>query len=134
MAFVNASMAMSGDGSIVRPAEAERALASGVATSVGYRIEREQIPEAIADFQRALMALDEAEQEALKHDRIIPPGGDPYSKQAVQTMGPELVSNYRASNHRDKANIEAMIENLDAAMRQYDAQEDAAALSFRPEV
>lgn len=126
-------MAMLGDGMIVKPADAPQALSSGAATAMSYEVDRDQIPEVIAKFQRALNHLDEAEDEAQRHRHIVPPGGDPYSKQAVKAMGPELVNNYVASNNREKANIQAMIQNLDAAMRRYDAQEDEVARRFRPE-
>ncbi|NHD17809.1 MULTISPECIES: hypothetical protein [unclassified Actinopolyspora] len=134
MGVVRASMAMTGDGMVTKPADAERAVASGAASSVGYEIDREQLPEAIADLRKALMALEEGEREAMQHETITPPGGDPYSQQAVKAMGPKLVNNYMASNQRDKANIEAMIENLEAAMRRYDADDDEAARRFRAEV
>lgn len=126
-------MAMTSDGMVTKPADAERAIASGTASSVGYEIDRDQIPEVITKFQRALMHLDDAAGKAQRMDRIVPPGGDPYSQQAVRAMGPELVSNYLGSNQRDKANMQAMIENLDAAMRRYDADEDEAARRFTPE-
>ncbi|MDR7302674.1 hypothetical protein [Haloactinomyces albus] len=133
MALVSASMAMSGDGDIAGSPDAEQALSSGGATSVGYTIERERIPEAIADLRRALMALEQAADEALRHQHIVAPGGDPYSARAVTTMGSELVANYVSSNARDRESIESMIENLEAAMRRYDAQEDRSTRSFRPE-
>lgn len=79
------------------------------------------------------MALEQAAEEAKTHDRIVAPGGDPYSAQAVVAMGPELVASYLTSNERDQENVKAMIENLEAAMRQYDAQDDEAARSFRSE-
>ncbi len=126
-------MAVMGDGMIAKPADAPQAIASGAATGMSYQVDRDQIPEVITKFQRALLHLEEAAGKAQRMDRIVPPGGNPYSQQAVQTMGPELVSNYLGSNHRDKANIEAMIENLDAAMRRYDVNEDEAARRFRPE-
>ncbi|SDR16871.1 hypothetical protein SAMN04489718_3892 [Actinopolyspora saharensis] len=126
-------MALMGDGTIAKPADAPQAIASGAATGMSYQVDREQIPEVITKLQRALMHLEEAEQEANNHEVITPPGGDPYSQQAVKAMGPELVDNYRASNHRDKTNIQAMMENLDAAMRRYDADDDEAARRFRSE-
>lgn len=130
MALVQASMAIYGDGRIARAADTGTALASG-ATGVSYSLDREQIPEVIADFQRALMSLGEAADEAQRHRNITPPGGDPHSSRAVRVMGADLVHGYLESNQRDQANIQAMIENLDAAMRQYDAREDEAARSLR---
>ncbi len=126
-------MALMGDGTIAKPADASQAIASGAATGMSYQVDREQIPEVITKLQRALGHLDDAEREALQHDRIVPPGGDPYSQQAVKAMGPELVNNYVASNRQDKANIQAMMENLEAAMRRYDADDDEAARRFRAE-
>lgn len=126
-------MAVMGDGMIAKPADAPQAIASGAATGMSYQVDREQIPEVITKLQRALGHLDDAEREALQHDRIVPPGGDPYSQQAVKAMGPELVNNYVTSNKQDKANIQAIMENLEAAMRRYDADDDEAARRFRAE-
>lgn len=133
MALVRASMAVRGDGRIAGAAETGSALAAG-ATSVGYSVEREQLPEVIADFRRALLELEHAADEARNHEHVVPPGGDPHSRRAVTAMGPDLVGDYLGANKRDQDNIKAMIENLDAAMRQYDAQEGEAARSLRPEV
>lgn len=133
MALVRASMAMYDDGRIAGAAEAGSALAAG-ATSVGYSVERDQVPEVIADFRRALLELEDAADEASNHENVVPPGGDPHSRRVVEAMGPELVSDYLGANKRDQDNIKAMIENLDAAMRQYDAQDGEVARSFRPGV
>lgn len=46
-------------------------------------------------------------------------------------MGPKLVDNYMEANQRDTQNTQAMIENLQASLRQYDTQEDEAAKSFQ---
>ena len=128
MGTVKGNMAMGQDGTIGQPG----APAGEGGSDVGFQVDRDQIPEVIKDLEQARHALSRAQQQASQHAKITPPGGDPRSADAVQKMGPELVNNYSQANQRDLQNIQAMIDNLEAAMRQYDAQEDEAAQSLRP--
>ncbi len=127
MGTVEGNMAMSHDGTIAKPG----APAGEGGSDVGFQVDREQIPEVIKDLKVALQALMKARSEAQNHSRITPPGGDPRSADAVQKMGPELVDNYAQASQRDLQNIQAMIDNLDAAMRQYDTQDQEAAQSLQ---
>ena len=127
MGTVEGNMAMAQDGTIAKPG----APPSDGGSTVGFQVDREQIPEVIKDLQQARASLMKAQYEARKHSNIVPPGGDPRSAEAVQKMGPDLVGNYSQANERDVQNVQAMIDNLEAAMRQYDAQEDEAAQSLR---
>ena len=127
MGTVEGNMAMAQDGTIAKPG----APAGDGGSDVGFEVDREQIPEVIKDLKVALESLMKAQKEARKHSAIAPPGGDPRSAEAVQKMGTELVDNYEQASQRDLQNVQAMIDNLDAAMRQYDAQEDEAAQSLQ---
>ena len=127
MGTVKGNMAMGQDGTIGKPG----APAGEGGSDVGFEVDREQIPEVIKDLQVALQSLMQAQREATKHSKITPPGGDPRSAEAVQKMGPELVGNYYEASKRDVQNVQAMIDNLDAAMRQYDAQDQEAAQSLQ---
>lgn len=123
---VEGAMAVSADGSVAKPAAAAQAVAAGAA-SVGFQVDRDQIAEVIRDLQHALGLLHGAGQEAGGLQHIVEPGTDPYSGPAVRSMGPDLVHNYLAANKREQDKINAMIDNLEAAVRHYDAREDAAA-------
>lgn len=125
MGVVEGAMAVSADGSIARSAAAAQAVASG-ATNVGFRIDRDRIPDVIRDLQHALGLLQSASREAGGLQHLVPPGTDPYSGPAIRTMGPDLVQRYSAANSRDQDNLNAMIDNLEAAMRHYDALEETA--------
>ena len=127
MGTVTGNMAMSHDGTIAKPG----APAGEGGNDVGFQVDREQIPEVLKDLKVALEALTSASDAAQNLRRITPPGGDPHSAEAVRAMGPQLVGNYSEANQRDINNVRSMIENLDAAMRQYDAQEDEAAQSLQ---
>ena len=127
MGTVKGNMAMTHNGTIAKPG----APAGDGGNNVGFHVDREQIPEVIKELQRAMQALQQASVQARKHSHITPPGGDPKSQEAVAKMGPDLVKTYYQANQRDIANIQAMIDNLDAAMRQYDAQEDESSRSLQ---
>ena len=113
-------------GLIARPADATGSSGTSLAGSIHYQIDRDRIPDVVADLRRALASLEAAGQEAMRHQHIAPPGDDPYSPDAARKMGPELVADYLKANDREKAGIQAMIDNLNSAMRQYDAQDNAA--------
>lgn len=127
MGTVKGNMAMGQDGTIGKPG----APAGEGGSDVGFEVDREQIPEVIKDLQQALESLMKARERAQRCRNITPPGGDPRSAEAVEAMGPKLVNNYMDANQRDTQNTQAMIENLQAALRQYDTQEDEAARSFQ---
>lgn len=127
MGTVKGNMTMGQDGTIGQPG----APAGEGGSDVGFQVDRNQIPEVIKDLQQARAQLLRARNQAQQHGQITPPGGDPRSAEAVQKMGPELVNNYMEANQRDANNIQSMIDNLEAALRQYDAQEDEAAQSLQ---
>lgn len=131
MGIVKGAMAMSADGSIATPAAADHAVASGAA-HVGFQIDRDGIPDVIADLNHAMDALQRASSAAQRHRDLVAPGPDPYSPGAVERLGARLVDDYQDANDRDRRNIQAMIETLDAAMRHYDAHDDEAAQSLPP--
>jgi predicted transcriptional regulator len=124
---IEGTISMAADGTIAQPAEAQ----AGASGNVGYEVDRDRIPTVIADLRRALASLEAAGNEAIRHQHVVPPGDDPFSPKAAQQMGPELVANYLEANRRDKASIQALIDNLNAAMRRYDVQDDAAAQALQ---
>jgi hypothetical protein len=127
--IVRGAMAVSADGSVAGPAAAAQAVASGAA-NVGFQIDRDRIPGVIADLNHAMDALQRASSEAEQHRNLVAPGPDPYSPGATEKLGARLVDDYQDANDRDRRNIQAMIDNLDAAMRHYDAHDDVAAQSL----
>ena len=121
-------MAVTAEGDVAAPG-AGAGVAGGA--DVGYAIDRDGIPAVVADLRRALASLEDAAREAERHGHVVSPGGDPYSPGAAREMGAHLVENYLAANERDRQNVQAVIDNLDTAMRDYDSTDDAAALSLR---
>ena len=122
---MQAAMGVTAEGDVAAPG------AGAGGASVGYAVDRDGIPAVVADLRRALTSLEDAANEAKRHGHLVSPGGDPYSPDAVRRMGAHLVEDYLAANERDRQNVQAMIDNLDAAMRDYDSTDDAAALSLR---
>ncbi|CAM00168.1 hypothetical protein SACE_0828 [Saccharopolyspora erythraea NRRL 2338] len=122
---------MSPDGASQRPAAADQALSAGAATSVGFEVDRAEIPHVIADLQHAEAALVDAMQKAqLLGDYVRPPGLDPHSAEAAERLGPKAASSYLRAAEPRIDGIQALIAELLASMRAYDAQEDEIANSL----
>ncbi|QUH00137.1 hypothetical protein HUO13_04300 [Saccharopolyspora erythraea] len=131
MGIVKASLAVSPDGALQRPTAAEQALRDGAATSVGFEVDRDEIPRVIADLKHAKALLDEAMRTARRlGDHVRPPGLDPHSAEAAERLGPKAAGSYLRAAESHVDGIQALIAELSASMRAYDAQEDATANSL----
>lgn len=127
---ISGAMAVSPDGRIAEPAAAAQAVASG-ARSVGFQIDRDEIPHVIKDLNQAMDLLRRASSEAAQQRHLVAPGPDPYSPGIVDKLGAQLVDDHQDATGRDLANIRALIDNLDATLRRYDTHDDAASQALR---
>ncbi|WP_143013057.1 hypothetical protein [Actinopolyspora mzabensis] len=120
---------MSEDGRVVDPVRTGGPPTTG--PGAGYSVDRDRIPEAVAELRRALHALERAADEARDNAPLTAPGHDPYSRRAAHEMGPRLVTDYLAGNEREQRELRAMITDLEDAMRRYDVSEDEATRASR---
>ncbi|GAA2784581.1 hypothetical protein [Saccharopolyspora taberi] len=125
MGVVEAFVTVSRDGAIAPPGQAVHAAGAG-GTTTAFEVDRDRIPEIVADLGRAVDALAEAERAAREGDGFVPPGEDPVSAGAAWEMGPQLTGKYLARIAVVRAGLESMILNLRAAMAQHDAEEGRA--------
>lgn len=97
----------------------------------GYTIDLEAIPSVVTDLRRALASWENAAREAQRHTGLVPPGDDPHSPDATSRMGSGLVQDYLAANEHGRCSVQALIDELDDAMRTYDRVDETAAESMR---
>lgn len=95
----------------------------------GYTIDRDAIPSVVADLRRALGSWENAAREAERHTDLVPPGDDPHSLHATSRVGARLVQDYLAANAHGRRRVQALIDELESAMRTYDRADETAAES-----
>ncbi len=112
--------------------EGDVAVQDGTPSAEGeYTIDRDAIPSVVADLRRALGSWENAAREAERHTELVPPGDDPHSSHATSRMGARLVQDYLAANEHGRRSVQALIDDLEAAMRTYDQADESAAESAR---